>query len=173
MLELYRDLCQEDQETVQKVMQDNGHFAHPENVAISCLSDNREEVRRRGVRYILEARKLFHPQDDVRKFVPPQINFHSKQFCDLIDLDTVDKTEPPVTKSMSEQTILSALATPLILPSYPNHTQRVEQLVRVVSQAATQRVGYSGRHRLILQLLKSRKLVPSFNTKSDDAVCDE
>ena len=43
MLELSRDLCQEDQETVQKVMQDNGHFAHPENVAISCLSDNREE----------------------------------------------------------------------------------------------------------------------------------
>ena len=170
MLGLSRHLCQEDQETVRKVMQDNGHFAHPENVAISCLSDDREEVRRKGVRYILEARKLFNPEDDVRKFEPPEINFESKEFSDLVDLETVTKTEPPVTKAMSEDTVLAALASPLILPPYPNHTQRVEQLVRVVSQAATKRAGYHGRHRLILQLLKSRELVPSFKTKKNDAV---
>ena len=124
------------------------------------------------MKYILEARKLFDPRNEVRKFVPPQINFNAKEFCDLIDLETVEKTEPPVTKRMSEETIISALAIPLILPSYPNHTQRVEQLVSVVSQAATQRAGYSGRPRLILQLLKSRELVPSFNSKKDDAIFD-
>ena len=172
MLGLSKDLCQGDQETVQKVMQHNAHFAHPENVAIACLSDSREEVRMKGVRYILESRKVFNPDDEVRKFTPPKINFQAEDFSDLVDLETVVKTEPPLTKDMSEETIKSAQSAPLILPLYPNHTQRVEQLVRVVTEAATQRTGYRGRQRLILQLLQSRRLVKSFNTKQQEAVFD-
>ena len=61
---------------------------------------------------------------------------------------------------------------PLLLPPYPSNTQRVEQMVRVVTEASTARVGYEGRQSLIVQKLKSRKLVKSFNSKMQDAKFD-
>ena len=172
LLDLSRSLCAGDQEIVRRVMGDNAYFAHQENVAIACLSDPDEEVRRKGVKFILAARRDYDEEDDVRKFVAPEINFDSHRFCDLIDLEGVDKFEPPLTKELSEETILSALATPLILPSFPNNTQRVEQLVRVVTEAATLRADFHGRNRLILQRLKSRSLVGSFNSKMQDDATD-
>ena len=163
LLDLSRSLCAGDQEIVRRVMGDNAYFAHQENVAIACLSDSDEEIRRKGVKFILAARRDYDEEDDVRKFVAPEINF---------DLESVEKFEPPLTKELSEETILSALATPLILPSFPNNTQRVEQLVRVVTEAATLRADFHGRNRLILQRLKSRSLVGSFNSKMQDAATD-
>lgn len=79
-------------------------------------------------------------------------------------------TEPPLTIDMSLSSLQEAFSAPIILPKYPNHTQQVERLVRVVTEAATQRVGFTARHRLILQLLKSHSLVPKFNTKRHDSV---
>ena len=87
-----------------------------------------------------------------------------------MDLDSAEKTEPPVTRDLPDETILSALTAPLILPAFPNNTQSVERMVRVVTLASTKRAGHAARHRLILQLLQSRKRVGSFNTKKDDAV---
>ena len=122
------------------------------------------------MRYILESRKAFNPEHEVRKFAPPLVNFQSQDFYQLVDLETVEKTKLPLTKEMSEETVLSALAAPLELPPYPNNTQRVKQMVRVVTEAATQRATFQGRNRLILQLLESRRLVPKFKTKKQDAV---
>ena len=170
LVDLSRSLPADDQTIVRRVMNDNSHFAHAENVSIACLSDPEEEVRRKGVQYILEARRQFKADEDVRKFIPPEVNFASERFCNLIDLETAEKWEPPVTKDLSEEVILSALAQPLILDPYPNNTQAVEQIVRVVTEVAPLRVGYDGRHRLIVQKLKSRKLVGSFNSKMQDAV---
>ena len=170
LVDLSRSLPAEDQATVRRVMNDNSHFAHAENVSIACLSDPEEEIRRKGVQYILEARRQFKADQDVRKFIPPEVNFASERFCDLIDLESAEKWEPPVTTDLSEEVILSALAQPLILDAYPNNTQAVEQIVRVVTEVAPLRVGYDGRHRLIVQKLKSRKLVGSFNSKMQDAV---
>ena len=172
LLDLSHDLPEADQMIVQRVMADNAHWCHPENVAIGCLSDPDETVRRRGVQYILEARRLFDKEGDVRKFVSPEINFKSEKFYSLVDLESSEKWEPPVTKDLSEEEILSALAKPLLLPSFPSNTQRVEQMVRVVTEAAMTRVSYDGRQRLIVQKLKSRKLVKSFNSKMQDAHCD-
>ena len=172
LIDLSRKLPAEDQTIVRRVMNDNSHFAHAENVSIACLSDPEEEVRRKGVQYILEARRQFEEEKEVRKFLPPEVNFGSSKFCNLIDLEAAEKWEPPLTKDLSEATILSALAEPLILDPYPNNTQAVEQVVRVVTEVAPLRVGYDGRHRLIVQKLKSRKLVSSFNSKMHDAAVD-
>ena len=70
---------------------------------------------------------------------------------------------------MDLDTILIAFGSPLTLPPFPNHTQAVERMVRVVTEVATKRAGYTGRHRLILQTLDSRDKVPTFNMKNDDA----
>ena len=65
----------------------------------------------------------------------------------MIDWEEEQKTEPPLTMSLSEEIIISALDKRLILPSYPNHTQAVERTVPVVTEACKQKVGYLARHR--------------------------
>ena len=63
MVELSRQLESISQDIVQKVLRENSYFAHPENIVISLLSDTREEVRQRGVLFILEAREKFNPEE--------------------------------------------------------------------------------------------------------------
>ena len=75
-------------------------------------------------------------------------------------------------KSKGRKGWLKRKRKPLLLPHYPSNTQRVEQMVRVVTEASTARVGYEGRQSLIVQKLKSRKLVKSFNSKMQDAKFD-
>ena len=45
----------------------------------------------------------------------------------LIDHSKV-RREPPVTKDLPDEVILSALTAPLILPAFPNNTQGVERM---------------------------------------------
>ena len=92
----------------------------------------------------------------------------SKKFYDLVDLETAEKTEPPVTKHLPDETISSALTAPLILPAFPNNTQSVERAVRVVTKVAKKRAGHTARHKLILQKLLSRKRVSKFDSKKDE-----
>ena len=47
---------------------------------------------------------------------------------------------------------MGAFQKPLILPAYPNNTQAVERMVRVVTEVATQRAGYTGRHRCLNEI---------------------
>ena len=68
-------------------------------------------------------------------------------YVDLVDWRIEQKTEPPLTMSLSEDIIISALDKPLILPNFPNHTQAVERTVPVVTEACKQKVGYPARHR--------------------------
>ena len=159
MVELSQGMEVEAMTLVHKVLGDNAHFAHPESIVISLLADPTEELRRRE----------FDQQKIPRQFIPPTVNFQEKVYADLVDLDSVVKTEPPLTKDISEDTLLSAMASPLHLPSYPNHTQKVEQYMPVLEQACGQRVGHTARDRLILSLNKSRSLVPIFNTKKQDS----
>ena len=56
LMDLSKDLCQADQVIAQKVMSDNSHWAHTENIIIGCLSDDREEIRRKAVLYIVRSR---------------------------------------------------------------------------------------------------------------------
>ena len=75
LLELSKDLVKEDMTIAQRVLQDNSFWAHSENLVISMLSDQREEVRRKGVLRILQARREFDPESHPRKFISPKVNF--------------------------------------------------------------------------------------------------
>ena len=154
----------------QRVLQFNSFWAHAENITIAMLSDHREEVRRKAVLWIMRARREFDEETNPRKFSPPEVDFTAQNYFDLIDWESEDCTEPPLTMGMSTDEILAAFKEPLILPPFPNHTQAVERMVRVTSEVAPQRVGYTARHRLILKLLESRDMVPKFYTKKHDNV---
>ena len=42
-------------------------------------------------------------------------------------------------------------------------------MVRVVTEVSMKRAGYTAHHGIILKLLQSRKMVPKFNSKRQDA----
>ena len=89
-------------------------------------------------------------------------------YFDLIDWENEPCTEPPLTMEYSLDSIMAIIGDPLTLPPYPNHTQAVEKMVRVVTEVATKKAGYHARQRHILKLLESREMVPKFNTKNHD-----
>ena len=84
---------------------------------------------------------------------------------ELIDWNKEKMTEPPLTKQISKEEILSVLEEPLKLPSYLSNTKDVECLVPVVTESCLQKVGYSARQGWILFTMESRKLVPKFDFK--------
>ena len=65
----------------------------------------------------------------------------------MVDWEKEQKTEPPLTMNLSDREILDIIEKPLELPHYPCHTQHVERVVPLVTEAAMQRVGYLNRHR--------------------------
>ena len=65
----------------------------------------------------------------------------------MVDWETETFTEPPLTMDLSLEEIMDCIRSPLILPAYPNHTQSVERMVRVVSEVSSKRVGFRARHR--------------------------
>ena len=70
------------------VIQTNAFFAHPENMLIAMITDEKYEIRELGLKDILEARN--HQGDDcvnIRKFMVPKINFEAKEYFDLIALE--------------------------------------------------------------------------------------
>ena len=170
LVELSRDLQDQDMLVAQGVLQNNAHWAHPENIIISMLSDDREELRRKAMLHIMKTRREHIDDIGPRQFVPPKVKFEAPDYFDLCDLEREPCSEPPLTMDMDLNTILGAFKEPIMLPSYPNNTQAVERLVRVVSEVAPKKAGYTARHRMILQLLKSRQLVSKFDTKKDDTV---
>jgi hypothetical protein len=104
------------------------------------------------VLYILRA------DDYPRQFVPPEVNFNAAEYSELTELDP--NHPPPWTWTWTtswEQ---------LILPPYPNNTQAVEGLVRVVTEVDAKK---GCKAPTDLKLLESRKMVPTFSTKKDDA----
>ena len=131
------------------------------------LGDERESIRRQAVQWIKRAREQFDASNHPRQFLSPKIEFGATDYTEITDWEERPCTEPPLTMHMKIEEIMEAVKVPLRFPNYPNHTQRVEAMVRVVSEVANKRAGYKARQKIILKLLESRKICPTFNTKND------
>ena len=75
--------------------------------------------------------------------------------------------EPPLTMHLSDDQIKAFEKTPLSIPDYPNHTQAVERVVKLMTEAASKVVGFEQRHGMICLRIKARKLIPRFYSKKD------
>ena len=167
LIEQSRVLEQKDTATAQKVLQDNAFWAHPENIIVSMMGDEDQEVRVKAVDWVRRARLEFNPEAPPRQFVPPMVDFSATHYTKMVDWEQVECTEPPLTRDMSEADLDEVVEKPYRFPDYPNHTQQVEAAVRVVSDAATKRADHTARDNLIHQLFESRAEVQSFNHKKD------
>lgn len=87
---------------VQKSVQYNGFFCHPENILLSMITDENKEVRIAGYDKILEARD--RPSVSVRTFTIPKINFDCTSYPTMIDWSSY--TEPPCIQFMPQQNLV-------------------------------------------------------------------
>lgn len=168
-IQLSRYLSQDLLDIIDPVLQRNGYFGHPENVLLSMISDERQNIRELGLRRILKAR--LEKSSILREFRVPKLQFDASEYFDLIDWKNTGVTEPPLTMNVTEADIRLFVAThgdsTVDFDRYPCHTQSVERCVKIVTEASLALCGQSGRDGFIRSRLEARSIMPVFNTKSE------
>lgn len=151
---------------IDKVIQRNGYFGHPENLLLAMLGDDREVIRDLAYRRIIKARS--ENVQGLRMFKVPTFNFDAKDYTDIITWRDCEITEPPLTLNMSDETLKDVVKNGLSMSQIidcPCHTQAVERCIKLVTEASNAVCGDNKRDGFIRARLLSRKRMPTFNTK--------
>lgn len=85
---------------VNATLQRNGFFAQPENVLLAMVNDNNMDVRREGWIKIIYARRNELNSGIIRPSQIPKINCNCSGYTEMIDLDSVVLTAPPLLRSI-------------------------------------------------------------------------
>lgn len=93
-----RYLDPEYREVVASVMQRNAYFGHSENIILTMLADDGENVRRLAYRRNVAARKENADSTTIRLFHVPLPNFAANDYIDLVECQSIDRCQPPTTK---------------------------------------------------------------------------
>ena len=168
IIQLLKYQPEEIQHIVQPVIERNAFWAHPENVLLSAISDNDTSFKQIAISKIIQAREVVRHicQSDVRKFIPPKINFDAPNYFALIEDDAII-TPPPLLSEFTDEQLIASIISPINIPLLPCHTQAVERGVKVVTEASESVYGYEARHGYILNTIKSRESYKTFHSKRD------
>ena len=152
------------------VIQRNAFFAHPENLLLAMLCDQRAHVRELAWRRIRAARLRTSSSEElgvIRRFLIPDLNFDASDYFHLIDWTNIEVTEPPLTKKYSDEEIMIFIEDKhkICLDKFPCHTQAVERLVKIVTEASLSVCGSAARDGLIRSKIESRCRVPTLESK--------
>ena len=132
------------------------------------LHDDSPAIRELGVRRILKARN--EETLAIRKFTLPKLNFEAPNYVAMIDWQKCQLEEPPSTRKLSSELIKDIIISKkelLSLTHFVNHTQAVERVIKIVTDASSAVVGEDKRDGLIRARLKGKKLLPKFKSKKD------
>ena len=159
----YRDI-------IDPVISRNAYFAAPENLLLAMLTDERCHIRTLAVRRIIKARKTLQDGNCVRRFVIPAVNFEATDYVDLIDWQACYVTSIPVLRDIKNHELLKMIKDGVPMDGwdfikFPSHTQAVERIVKLVSEACGKTVGAQNRDELIRATLESRKRMSKFESK--------
>ena len=158
---------------MKEYVQTNAFFTHSEQVLLTMICDTDINIRNKAVDIIFSIRQLDASKckvvkvDGIRKYRIPELNFGADSYTNIIDLDIPTCTEPPLTKKLSDTELFSIRTTPLIPPTYPNHSQSVERLVKVVSESASKFYGKPELHKLIISKQAAKEERPAYESKKD------
>lgn len=157
---------------IHPVIQRNGYFANTENILLNMLADNRQSIRQIAYLRILKARSEATP--GIRKFSIPKINFEAPEYFDLVNWQTSQVTEPPLTVNWSAAKLKEIVETGFDadeeILKFPCHTQTVEHCIKLVTKASESVCGEKARDGFIRGRIQSRKCMPKFSTKSEFAM---
>lgn len=154
---------------IDPVIQRNSYFAHPENILLAMITDDKRHIRELAARRVLKARSMSQLPSP-RLFEVTDINFGASNYIDMINWQQTI-TEPPILKQLTDQEIQQIVQSggegELLFLRLPCHTQAVERAVKLTTEACTSQCKDSSRFGAIKAKLESRKKMPKFETKRD------
>ena len=165
------------QEIVRPVIQNNGYFGHSESILLSMIVDDDIHVRKLALKRIEKARDSENPK--LRTFIVPDLNFDAESYGDLIDWkeEYIDETgyftsytDPPVLSDLTEEQLLHVVESgklPDIIYDLPSHNQRVERMIKLVSETSLRAADHVEREGIVHTVIASRKEMPQASTKTD------
>ncbi|GBM43530.1 hypothetical protein AVEN_200129-1, partial [Araneus ventricosus] len=108
----------------------------------------------------------------VRRFVIPAVTFRATDHVDLIDWQACNVTPPRVLRQISSHELLKMIQDDVPMDGwdliiFPSHTQAVERIVKLVTEAPRKRVGPQNKDGFIRATLESRKQMSQFKSKKD------
>ena len=156
-------------EVVKPVIQRNAFFAHPENILIAMINDERPHIRELAWRRVLKARS--QSSEVVRQFKLPEINFDAEDYVAMINWQSVTVTEPPLTRDIPETELRKNIENKarLEFKKFPCHTQCVERMIKLVTESSKKVSGVENRDGFVKSKLASYKRMAKFETKKDYA----
>lgn len=173
---LYKFICstqylpQNLREIVNNVVQNNGYFAHSENVLLTMIFDNRKEVRGMALKKILYYRENLYDPTKLRVYKKPTINFNCTNYFDMINLDNDGiLSEPPFTASIPYEHLLNYIEfddPPLPDPQIPLHIQGTERFVQLLTRVSRRTIE-KNRDGVMAVTVKSRNVTPRIDSKKD------
>lgn len=110
-------------------------------------------------------RKILHIQSKER--ILTRLNLNDEHYCTLIDWETEHVTEPPVTKSLTNEELAEFISKHRSKYNFPCHTQSVEINVKMVTEASPKVCGHGSRDGLIRAKINNRICIPLFESKKD------
>ncbi|GBM05062.1 hypothetical protein AVEN_210781-1 [Araneus ventricosus] len=120
---------------------------------------------------IIKAREIGPDGNCVRRFIIPAVNFRATDYVDLIDWQACNVTPPTVLRQISSHELLKIQDdVPMDGKDFikvPSHTQAVERIVKLVTEASRNRVGPQNREGFIRATLEPRKQMSQFESKKD------
>ena len=172
-----RYLSEDLKKVVFPVIERNAYFAHPENLLMAMIFDERKHIRELGLRRVLKARQTKSKGKSIRNFIPPTLNFEAHDYTEIIHWNTAKLSSPPLLRGVSNEEINSCITTGDMpdwnVQNYPCHTQAVERCVKLVTEASSNVCGPQSRDGFIRATLKSRSMMPDFSTKSQYKLATE
>ena len=150
-------------------IQGNAYFAHSENILIAMISDDEQHVRQLGWRRILKARSVFNGVKGLRAFSIPKLIIDATVYFEMIEWSDAI-TEPPLTTLFSDEMVQHQVLTGEIHNDWPwkgvpCHSQAVERMVKLVTEASGSVCGHQRRDGMIRATIQSRKKLPNFDSK--------
>ena len=108
----------------------------------------------------------------VRRFKVPTLNSNATYYIDLLNWKDCKVTVPPILLDMSEEQLQGLVTYRSLTPDrelwrFPCHTQGVERCVKLVTEATAAVCGTKNRDGFIGARLRSRELLPTFESKKD------
>lgn len=170
-IETSRYLTNELKAVVFPVIERNAFYAHPENILIAMLFDERRHIRELGLRRVLKARQSASKGKGIRSFHTPSLKFDALDYTEMIDWMSTKILSPPFLRGISNEEIESFIQSGEFpdwdIREFPCHTQAVERCVKLVTESSLKVCWPQSRDGYIRATLKSRGVIKEFSTKAD------
>ena len=166
----------EEKEVIKPVFERGfGHWAHAENLFLSCLGSSDADIRSRAVARIISLRlteignnrrKRRREASSVRMFQLPELLYNASDFSSIIDWSVEQVNEPPFLRNYSNDQLRQFESSPLVL-EVPSNSQFVERSIRLITEQGTRAASAVTRDGLCHAVLQRRQQRGKGETKSD------